>query len=67
MHEHGIDYVVVPQWLNRPEVRPTQFRWREPERLLQLSRFSDAEYLVLVADFDGAQIWQLKDSSFGSE
>jgi hypothetical protein len=61
MHEHGIDYVVVPQWLNRPALFSTQLRWREPERLPQRSPFSDANYLGLVADFDGAQVWQLKD------
>lgn len=61
MHEHGIDYVVVPQWLNRPDLLSTQLRWREPERLPQQSDFSDAEYLGLAADFDGAQVWQVKD------
>ena len=61
MYEHGIDYVVVPQWLNRPAVLPTQLRWHEPERLPQHSSFSDAKYLRLVAEFDGAQVWKLKD------
>ncbi len=61
MRENGIDYVVVPQWLNQPSLPSTQLRWREPERLPQLSRFQDAKYLRLVADFDGAQVWQFKD------
>ena len=67
MYEHGIDYVVVPQWLNRPALLPRQLRWREPARLPQHSRFSDAKYLELVADFDGAQVWQLKDEVGGSQ
>ncbi|SVD16490.1 uncharacterized protein METZ01_LOCUS369344, partial [marine metagenome] len=67
MYEHGIDYVVVPQWLNRPALLSRQLRWREPARLPQYSRFSDAKYLELVADFDGAQVWQLKDEVGGSQ
>ena len=61
MYEHGIDYVVVPQWLNRPDLLSTQLRWREPDQLPQQSEFGYAEYLRLVADFDGAQVWQVKD------
>lgn len=61
MHEYGIDYVVVPQWFHRPALLSTQHRWSEPERLPQVSQFSDAKYLVLVADFDGAQVWNVND------
>ena len=67
MRRNSIDYVVVPQALSRPELLVEQLRWRSPDYLVQRSWFADAPYQQLVADFDGAQIWQLKDSSFGSE
>ena len=61
MIDHGIDYVVVPQWFNHPDSLSAQLRWRDPQRLPQLSSFSDAKYLDLVAAFDGAQVWKLKE------
>ena len=61
MIDHGIDYVVVPQWFNHPDSLSAQLRWRDPQRLPQLSKFSDAKYLDLVAVFDGAQVWKLKE------
>jgi hypothetical protein len=65
MRKNGIDYVVVPHWLNQPSLSNMQLRWRGPERLPQRSRFSDAKYLSLVADFDGAQVWKFNDQVVG--
>ena len=58
--KYEIDYVVVPQWLNVSGIDETNLRWREPDQLLQLSLFKDADYLNMVANFDGAQIWRVK-------
>jgi hypothetical protein len=58
--KHEIDYVVVPQWFNVSGILQTELRWREPDKLPQASLFKDADYLDMVANFDGAQVWQVK-------
>ena len=58
--KHEIDYVVVPQWFNVSGILQTELRWREPDKLPQVSLFHDAGYLDMVANFDGAQVWQVK-------
>lgn len=57
----GIDYVVVPQALNRPGLWENQLRWRPPALVAQRSSFEAASYLELLVDIDGAQVWQVKE------
>jgi hypothetical protein len=57
--EHQVNYIVVPQLLNRPQLFAQQYRLRPPDYLPQASWFADADYLTLQADFDGAQIWEI--------
>ena len=57
---HEIDYIVVPQWLNVSNIDQTQLRWKEPDKLPQVTSFEDASYLDLAANFDGAQVWRVK-------
>ncbi len=56
-----VDYIVVPQWLNVSDMDQSRLRWRDPDKLPQISWFEDASYLDLAADFDGAQVWIVKD------
>jgi hypothetical protein len=51
---------VVPQWLNVSDIDQTQLRWKEPDKLPQVTSFEDASYLDLAANFDGAQVWRVK-------
>ncbi len=56
----GVDYIVVPQWQGNPESFKRDYqRLRLPANTEQLSWFGDADYLELVADFDGAQIYKV--------
>jgi len=56
----GVDYVLVPQVVGRPESLADALRWRPPFVEPQRSAFAQAGYLELVQDFDGAQIWKVK-------
>ena len=60
MRRRGVDYVLVPQIVNRPELFPRMLRWRQPSLPAPRSSFDDADYLELVADFDGARVYRLK-------
>ena len=60
MYRYKIDYIVVPQWLNVSDIDQTQLRWKEPDKLPQVTSFEDASYLDLAANFDGAQVWRVK-------
>jgi hypothetical protein len=55
----GVDYVLVPQVVGRPESLAGAMRWRAPFVQPQRSAFADAPYLTLIQDFDGAQIWKV--------
>ncbi|HLU08385.1 MAG TPA: hypothetical protein VK003_01855, partial [Oceanobacillus sp.] len=57
----GIDYVIVPQIVTDPESINEMFRWRAPftEAIEMRSSVSDAPYLELLFDADGAQVYQL--------
>jgi len=57
--EHGIDYLVVPSWINVESFQGEEMRWSDPDKLLQISSFRDADYLTLVASFNEAQIWKI--------
>jgi len=56
----GIDYVLVPQVIGRPESFAQAMRWRTPFVEPMQSSFADAPYLELMQDFDGAQVWKVK-------
>ncbi len=56
----GVDYILVPQVLGRPESLAEAMRWHVPFAEPMKSSFADAPYLELVKDFDGAQIWKVK-------
>jgi hypothetical protein len=55
----GVDYVLVPQVLARPQSFAAAMRWRPPFVAPLKSSFSSASYLELVQDFDGAQVWRV--------
>ncbi len=59
----GVDYIVVPQWQGNPDSFKRDYqRLRLPDNTTQLSWFADADYLTLVAEFDGAQIYQVNNT-----
>jgi hypothetical protein len=59
MRETSVDYVLVPQIVSRPDLFPQMMRWRRPDLPAQLSSFDDVDYLELVADFDGAKVYEV--------
>jgi hypothetical protein len=57
---HGVDYVLVPQIISRPEALAEMYRWRPP--LVDESAnhaVSAAPFLELMFDDDGAQVWRV--------
>ena len=59
----GIDFVIVPQIITDPNSINTMLRWREPLTdgyAPMESSVSDADYLELVFDQDGAQVWAVR-------
>jgi hypothetical protein len=61
MRRHGVDYVLLPQIVARPDLFPEMLRWRRPDLPAQLSSFDDAGYLEQVADFDGAAVYRVRE------
>ncbi len=59
LRDESIDYVLVPQVIGRPASFETMFRWRAPftEARPMRSCVCDAEYLTLVFDANGAQVF----------
>jgi len=57
----GVDYVLVPQVIGDPASFASAQRWRPPFIDPQISSFANASYLELIQDFDGAQIWRVKE------
>ena len=57
-----IGYVIVPQIITNPASIETMVRWRSPlDNIVPMqSAVSDAPYLELVFDQDGAQVYQLR-------
>jgi hypothetical protein len=55
----GIDYVLVPQSIGRPESFATAMRWHAVFVEPMQSSFANAAYLELVQDFEGAQVWKV--------
>lgn len=56
----GVNYILVPQSIGRPESFDQAMRWRKPFVKSMKSSFADAPYLELVQNFDGAQVWKVK-------
>jgi hypothetical protein len=59
MRDYGVDYVLVPQIVTRPELFPEMLRWRQPDLPLLQSSFDEVEYLELVVDFAGARVYRV--------
>lgn len=60
IRDAGVDYILAPQVVGRPESFASAMRWRPPFTEPQISPFADAPYLELIRDFDGAQVWRVK-------
>jgi hypothetical protein len=56
----GVDYVLVPQVMGRPDSFAQAMRWHVPFVEPMQSSFADASYLELMQDVDGAQVWKVK-------
>jgi hypothetical protein len=61
LRQYGVDYVLVPQIVTRPQLFPQMLRWRFPSLPPLRSAFADAPHLALVADFDGAQVYKVTE------
>jgi hypothetical protein len=63
LSEAGIDYVIVPQIVTNPASMEAMFRWRPPftDQVTMQSAVSDAPYLDLVFDQNGAQVYAVGD------
>ena len=59
IRDNNVDYVILPQSFSRPDSWIEQLRWKPPDLNPQQSSFAAAEYLELLADFEGAQVWQV--------
>lgn len=59
----GVDYVIVPQVIAEPERLSEMYRWRPPlgDVIQPAAPVSDAPYLELVFERDGAQVYQVID------
>jgi hypothetical protein len=59
MRDFGVDYILMPQIVSRPDLFRRMMRWRRPDLPAQLSSFDEVDYLKLVADFDGAKVYEV--------
>lgn len=61
LHTAGIDYVIVPQVVGNPESFDSHVRWRRPftDLIMMQSAVSEAPYLELVFDADGAEVYRV--------
>ncbi len=61
-----ISYVIVPQIVTNPASIETMVRWRAPlDPVTMQSAVSDASYLEMVFEQDGAQVWAVRDAAQG--
>ena len=60
--EASVDYVIVPQVVGNPDSFAEHFRWHRPfTDLIEMeSAVDDADYLELMFDADGAQVFALR-------
>jgi hypothetical protein len=61
MRRYGVDFVLVPQVVTRPDLFSRMLRWRRPDLPRQRSSFDSVGYLELVADFEGAKVYRLRE------
>jgi hypothetical protein len=62
LRQHGVDYVLVPQFIGDPASWTHMQRWKPPRTQPFVSRPEEAAYLELVYEQDGAQIYRVLDS-----
>jgi hypothetical protein len=63
LKQYRIDYVIIPQIIADPSSLDSMFRWRTPVGQVSMqSSLSDASYLELVFDKDGAQVYAVTGS-----
>jgi hypothetical protein len=56
----GIDYVIVPQIIAKPDRIAGMFRWRAPVNPIEMqSSLADAPFLKLAFEDDGAQVYEV--------
>jgi hypothetical protein len=54
----GIDYVIIPQIISKPDSMDTMFRWRAPNDIIEMqSTLAEAPFLELVFEQDGAEVY----------
>ncbi len=60
LEEANIDYVIVPQIINQPQVLDSLWRWYPPELEFEMtSTVAQADYLTLVYENEGATVYQV--------
>lgn len=57
IRQYGIDYIVVPQSLRNPNANV--WRWRPPDLQTHLSDWRNADYVELVFERDGAEVYRV--------
>ena len=62
LERYGVDYVIVPQVVGNPVSFAAQYRWQPPfaYELDMQSTVSDAPYLSLVYEADGARVFRVE-------
>ena len=60
LQEQGVDYVFVPQVVDDPDSLAGLQRWGTPRSLPFESRPAQADYLQLVYERDGAQVYRVE-------
>lgn len=62
LRDAGIDYVIVPQVIGSPAAFDQMWRWARPftDAFPMESAVSDAPYLILVFDQNGAQVYEVR-------
>jgi hypothetical protein len=60
LREHGVDYVFIPQVVAEPASLAKLQRWNEPRLLPFTSSPGEADYLQLVYEDNGAQIYRVE-------
>ncbi len=62
LRDAGIDYVIVPQVIGSPAAFDQMWRWERPftDAFPMQSAVSDAPYLTLVFDQNGAQVYEVR-------
>lgn len=57
----GIDFVIIPQIISKPDSIDTMFRWRAPNDIIEMqSTLAEAPFLELVFEQDGAEVYAFR-------